>query len=68
MRNFVSKSAVSSPKKARADGADSMRKQELKSRRKVHARKRKKKRSHAPTAKEESTILEYRPEVITLEK
>jgi len=45
-----------------------MRKQELKSRRKVHARKRKKKRSHAPTAKEESTIVEYRPEVITLEK
>jgi hypothetical protein len=44
-----------------------MRKQELKSRKKVHAHKRKK-RSHAPTAKKEITIVEYRPEVITLEK
>jgi hypothetical protein len=45
-----------------------MRKQELKSRKKVHAHKRKKKRSHAPTAKKEITIVKYSPEVITLEK
>jgi len=68
VRNFVSKSAILSPKKARANGVDSMRKQELKSRKKVHAHKRKKKRSHALTAKKEITIVEYRPEVITLEK
>jgi hypothetical protein len=45
-----------------------MRKQELKSRKKIHAHKRKKKRSHTPTEKKEITIIEYRPEVITLEK
>jgi lipoate-protein ligase B len=45
-----------------------MRKQELKSRKKVHAHKRKKKKSHAPTAKEEITIVEHRPEVFTLGK
>jgi len=45
-----------------------MRKQELKSRRKVHSHKRKKKRSHTPTAKKEIPIVEYRPEVFTLEK
>jgi len=44
-----------------------MRKQELKSRKKVRAHKRKK-RSHAPTAEKEITIVKYRPEVITLEK
>ena len=56
-------------KELRADGANSMRKQELKSRKKVHARKRKKKGSHARAyGKKETTTKEYRPEVITLEK
>jgi hypothetical protein len=45
-----------------------MRKQELKSRKKLRAHKRKKKRSQAPTAKKEITTVKYRPEVITLEK
>jgi len=44
-----------------------MRKQELKSRKKVHARKRNKKGLRA-YRKKEITIAECRPEVITLEE
>ncbi|MFB0567366.1 MAG: hypothetical protein ACETVM_02115 [Candidatus Bathyarchaeia archaeon] len=44
-----------------------MRKQELKSRKKVHARKRGRKGTR-PYSKKEVTVEKYKPEVITIEE
>ena len=44
-----------------------MRKRELKSRKKVHARKREKKRPHQTLQQKEITAVKYKPEVITIE-
>jgi len=45
-----------------------MRKQELKSRKKVHARKRGKKRLHQTSRQKEITGGKYKPEVMTIEE
>jgi hypothetical protein len=45
-----------------------MRKQALKSRKKVHAHKRGKKRLHRTLQQREITVVKYKPEVITVEE
>jgi hypothetical protein len=45
-----------------------MRKQELKSRKKVHASKRGKKRPHRTLQQKETAIAKYKPEVITIKE
>ena len=54
-------------KKNRVFVGDSMRKQELKSRKKMHSRKRGRKGTR-PYSKREITVEKYKPEVITIEK
>jgi len=55
-------------KKNRVFVVDSMRKQELKSRKKVHARKKGKKRLHPTLQQREITVVRYKPEIVAIEK